>query len=230
MRRAPGWSAVTVMIAVCAAIYLLRVQESRLILYLALFPKLFWHGYLWQAFTYQFLHGGFLHILLNSLVLWSFGPELEHRWGSAKFTLFFLVCGVGGGIAAALGYVGGMQPIVGMSGSIFGLVAAQAAIDPNRRVFVMLLPIPFRIRDVLFVVLGSGIVMDVFGAGGDVAHWAHLGGAVTGYLYMMKDEYYRRARNWYYRRKLARRRSAEPSSGDYDDSYTTTHPHERDWS
>lgn len=202
-----GWSAVAIILLTCVILYLLGVARTELGIRLALVPRLFWQGYLWQPITYQFLHAGFLHLALNSLVLWSFGPELEHRWGRAKFLRFFLISGAGGGIASALGYMGSQFPVVGMSGSIFGLLAAYALLDPNR--IVLLFFFPVRIRDVVIWSLGVGIFAELFTSGRGIAHWAHVGGAVTGYLYMKKDDLFRRSRNWYYRKKLERRRRAE---------------------
>lgn len=202
-----GWSAVTMILVVCVILFVLGVARTELGIRLALVPKLFWRGYLWQPLTYQFLHAGFLHLAFNSLVLWSFGPELEHRWGRAKFLRFFLICGVGGGIASAIGYLGSQYPVVGMSGSIFGLLAAHAALDPNR--IVLLFFFPVRIRDLVVYALAIGILSELFGSRGGIANWAHVGGAVTGYLYLKKDDLFQQSRNWYYRKKLERRRRRE---------------------
>ena len=96
---------------------------------------------LWRIITYQFLHdiNGFGHIFVNMLGLFFFGPMLEKFWGSKKFLIFYLVCGATGGVLyPVLSHIGwlseGPLPLVGASGSIFGLLAAGAILFPNLRV------------------------------------------------------------------------------------------------
>jgi membrane associated rhomboid family serine protease len=78
----------------------------------------------WTAFTYMFLHGGLWHLAMNMYTLWLFGPRLEHVWGSRSFALFYVWCGLGGAVFHAL--LGGLQPMVGASAAIFGVMLAYA--------------------------------------------------------------------------------------------------------
>lgn len=146
--------------------------------------------FVWQPFTYMFLHGGISHILFNMLALWMFGVELERMWGTSYFTKYYFVCGVG---AAATTIVLSLLPgsipaglftslTVGASGAIFGVLLAYALYFPNRPIYVFgVYPIPAK----WFVIIWGGIslLMSVSG-GGAVAHTTHLGGLLAGYLFL----------------------------------------------
>ncbi len=77
---------------------------------------------LWQTFTYLFLHGGWIHILFNMLVLWMFGKDLEIEWGKNEFLIFYFVCGIGSGLITVLANINSPIVIVGASGSISGYI------------------------------------------------------------------------------------------------------------
>ncbi len=152
--------------------------------FLALWPlgANFWP---WQMFTYMFMHGGFGHLFFNMLMLWMFGMEIENIWGSRRFLIYYLVCGIGAGIAnvAVNSLVGQGAPTVGASGAIYGVLVAFALMFPDRPVYVYFL-LPIRAK---FLILGL-ILFDLFSgvAGGDgVAHFAHLGGAAVGFVYTL---------------------------------------------
>ncbi|HSK08733.1 MAG TPA: rhomboid family intramembrane serine protease [Vicinamibacterales bacterium] len=160
--------------------------------YLGLLPEaVFGRFFLWQPFTYLFLHAGFFHIIFNMLALWMFGVELERLWGSRFFLKYYLVTGVGAGLttlAVALlpGEAGATvrySITVGASGAIYGLLLAYALYFPNRPIYLWLLfPIPAK----YFVLIIGGIaLLSSMGANqGGVANIAHLGGLVFGYLYL----------------------------------------------
>src|SRR5687767_13628704 len=146
---------------------------------------------IWQPATYMFLHAGIFHILFNMLMLWMFGVELERMWGSRYFTKFYFVSGVG----AALTTVGlSLTPLpfaeglyhsltIGASGAIYGVLLAYALYFPHRPIYLyFVFPIPAR----YFVLILGGIalVSSVGSSGSGVAHTAHLGGLVVGYLYL----------------------------------------------
>lgn len=139
--------------------------------------------YLWQLVTYIFLHGGFFHILFNMFALWMFGGELERTWGSREFLKFFFICGIGAGISSVLMEPNSTIPTIGASGAVYGILLAYGLLFPNRIIHLyMIIPIPAK----YFVMMIGGIAfMSSFsGGGGGIAHIAHLGGMVFGFLYL----------------------------------------------
>jgi len=135
----------------------------------------------WQLVTYQFMHGGFTHILFNMFALWMFGSILENFWGARRFFLFYILCGIFAGVAQLLMESNGYA--VGASGAIMGLMAAFAYLFPNTELYIMFIPIPVKAK---YVIPGF-MALDIFGsiapqAGDNVAHWAHLGGALAGLI------------------------------------------------
>jgi len=149
------------------------------------------HFWIWQLGTYMFLHGGVFHILFNMLALWMFGAELERIWGTRYFLKFYFVTGIGAGILTVLFSLlpfGVSQQVygsdvIGASGAIYGLLLAYALYFPDRPIYMYLVfPIPAK----YFVILYGAIslFMAVSGGGGGVAHFAHLGGLLVGYLYL----------------------------------------------
>lgn len=147
----------------------------------------------WTALTYMFVHVGFGHLFTNMLVLFFFGPPLESHWGGRFFIRFYLACGLGGAaFHLALSSLIGPVPMIGASGAIFGLLLAFALNWPDARIYLyFLFPIPAK----WFVgILGVFTLFATFrGGGGGVAHWAHLGGLVTGFLYLRFGERISRA-------------------------------------
>ena len=138
----------------------------------------------WSPVTYMFLHGDFWHLAFNMLVLFFFGPPLEGRWGQREFLRFYLVCGLGG---VVLSYV--FQPawVVGASAAMYGLMLAFAMNWPNVPIYIWgIFPVQakYLVGFLSVVVLLSA----VNGAeGSNVAHFAHLGGLITGFLYLKAD-------------------------------------------
>lgn len=143
---------------------------------------------IWQLFTYQFLHGGFSHILFNMFALWMFGMEIENEWGSKKFLIYYLMCGVGAGVFHLfLSPILGLSPAptIGASGAIFGVMIAFALMYPDRYIFLYLfIPVKAKYLIVFLIVLEF---MMVDSASSGVAHLAHLGGAIVGFIYIMFD-------------------------------------------
>ena len=137
----------------------------------------------WTFVTYIFVHGGLLHLLINSLVLVSFGPSVERRMGSGKFLAYFLYCGIGAAaFAAGIDAIHPVGPFIGMSGAVMGVALAYALLLPDREVF--LFPLPFPIRASILIVLLAAF--DLAGAllwHDGIAHEAHLGGLLFGWLY-----------------------------------------------
>ncbi len=145
---------------------------------------------IWQLITYQFMHGGFSHILFNMFMLWMFGMEIENIWGSKKFLIFYIICGIGAGLfQSVLPILLSLDsaPTVGASGSVFGVMIAFAMFFPDRYIFLyFLLPIKAKYLVAFLVVIEFLSVGNM----SFVAHLAHIGGAVTGFLFVLFDKQY----------------------------------------
>ena len=164
---------------------------------LGLVPAMVWgKGFVWQLVTYMFLHGSLWHILMNMLILWMFGAELERTWGSREFAKFYFIAGIGAGIInvifAALRPSMAFVPIIGASGAIYGLLVAYAMLFPERYVYVYFL-IPVKVK-YLVIFLVALEFFSTYQPDG-VAHFAHLGGALVGFLYLRYDLRWR-LRRW----------------------------------
>jgi membrane associated rhomboid family serine protease len=162
----------------------------RIFNYLALRPILVVRErFIWQVLTYMFLHdpSGIWHILINMLVLFIFGSRVEQRLGSAEFLLYYLITGIGAGIATvAVNWYTGMAmiPVVGASGAIFGVMLAYATFFPDTTIFVnFFIPLPARIAVLVFTAIE--IFSLLFRPGSGVAHLTHLAGFLFGYLYFL---------------------------------------------
>lgn len=163
----------------------------------------------WQFISYMFLHdpGNFFHILFNMFALWMFGSTLENLWGSKRFLIFYLICGVGAALVQMValwydigqvetlfrqGYIGPEIyygnlniPTMGASGAVMGIFAAFAFTFPNSQ--LLILPIPFPIK-AKYAMMGL-IALDLFGGFSNrtsgVAHFAHVGGAAVGIILLL---------------------------------------------
>ncbi len=134
----------------------------------------------WTLVTYMFLHGGFMHVVFNMLMLFFFGPRLEERLGSRTFIWFYLVCGVGGAI---LSFATPYAMIVGASGAIFGVVVGFARYWPRENIYIWgVLPIQARVLAIVMVAIS--LFAGFAGARDGVAHFAHLGGLIAGWLFL----------------------------------------------
>lgn len=142
---------------------------------------------IWQIFTYQFMHGGFSHIFFNMFMLWMFGMEIENMMGSRKFLFFYLLAGVGAAmfqLFLAPLFSGGLAPTIGASGAVFGVMIAFAMFFPDRMIFLYFL-VPVKAKYLIaFLVL---IEFMAVGNMSVVAHLAHVGGAVTGFVFILLD-------------------------------------------
>ncbi|MBZ0263454.1 rhomboid family intramembrane serine protease [bacterium] len=185
---APGLSPMVKRLVIINAIvfFIGMIFQANLSYAFGLVPVRFWHGWIWQAFTYMFLHGGFGHIFFNMLVLWMFGTPLEYTWGSRKFLTFYLICGVGAGILNALVTPGSPIPVVGASGAIYGLLLAFGMLFPNQLIYIYFL-FPIRAKFLVIIFGGIELFMAFSNPHSHVAHFAHLGGMLFGYLYLKKD-------------------------------------------
>ncbi len=162
----------------------------------------------YQLVTHMFMHGGIFHLLFNMLALWMFGSLIERVWGPKRFLIFYLICGLGAALAQMGTYIFDFWDIdhaiissdlnaqyqvamrlgctVGASGAIMGVLAAYGYLFPNTQLFIMPLPFPVRAK---WAILGI-IALDVFGGvsrapNDNVAHFAHVGGALIGFLIVL---------------------------------------------
>ena len=141
----------------------------------------------WQLLTYAFLHGNFAHVAFNMLALFMFGAPLEYTWGNRRFLLYYLVCVVGAGlcqlvVASWMSGRTGIYPTIGASGGIFGLLFAYGLLFPNQRVMLLIPPIPMKARTLVIVYGAVELLLGATGLQPGVAHFAHLGGMLFGWL------------------------------------------------
>ncbi|MEM7409555.1 MAG: rhomboid family intramembrane serine protease [Myxococcota bacterium] len=160
--------------------------------YLPVVPVDVWQrGYLWQPFSYMWLHGGLGHIVMNCFVLWMFGSPLAMAWGPKRFLRFYLICGVGAGVIIAtlpfllygFGLGAGFSlniPTVGASGAIYGVILAYSLTWPDRTIMLIFPPVAFK---AIWLIPAMFFMTLVFG-GGNVSHVGHLGGVLVGWLYL----------------------------------------------
>jgi membrane associated rhomboid family serine protease len=188
------------LIANAALFFLPRILSLDLIqlhYYFGLVPAMVWGKlFLWQLVSYMFLHGGLWHILMNMFILWMFGAELERTWGTREFARFYFTAGIGAGIVnvafAALRPSTAYVPIIGASGAIYGVLVAYAMLFPERYVYVYFL-IPVKVK-YLVIFLVALEFFSTYQADG-IAHFAHLGGALVGFLYL-RYQWRWRMRRW----------------------------------
>lgn len=176
------------LIAINVIVFLLQqVAGGRLTYYFGLVPNLFWHGYVWQVVTYIFLHGGFWHIFFNMFVLWMFGRVLEEMWGPRKFLIYFMITGVGAGIINALVMAGSSVPTIGASGAVYGILLAFGMTFPNQPIYLYFL---FPIKAKYFVAIMVAIeFFSGLNPNSHIAHFAHLGGMLFGFIYLKWDDW-----------------------------------------
>jgi membrane associated rhomboid family serine protease len=158
-----------------------------------------------QLITHMFMHGGIGHIFFNMFALWMFGSALENVWGAKKFLIFYIVCGLGAaalhlatlyfefkpywdaypmlsqGDQAFLHY----NHTVGASGAVFGCLAGFGYLFPNSLIYIYFL-LPIKAKWFVLIYAGMELWMGIQNSAGDnVAHWAHLGGALVGFLLVL---------------------------------------------
>ena len=168
----------------------------------------------WQPITYMFLHANFSHIFFNMFAVWMFGPLIEQEWGPRRFAVYYLICGLGAALiqelvwmlmlsnmssvysSAAIAQYAYMLNTIGASGAVFGILFAFGWLFPDVPMFILFVPIPIRAR--VFVIIYALIELfaglgSVAGFTADnVAHFAHLGGMLFGWLLIL----YWKKTNW----------------------------------
>jgi membrane associated rhomboid family serine protease len=199
--------------------------ESQAVLYFGLVPSLVWNNfYFWQIFTYQFLHGGLFHILFNMLALWMFGSTLERRWGSEFFLKYYFVCVVGGGILNVLLMPGQTVPSIGASAGVYGILLAFGLIYPEQIIYFYFL-FPIKMKHFVWIIGGIALYSSITAGEGGIAHLAHLGGMLFGYLYLRGTNPWDRFKLFLDKRRLARlkRRFQVMPGGRDDETKRTLH-------
>lgn len=148
----------------------------------------------YEIATHMFAHASytpfgqviFYHILFNMLALWMFGKNLENVWGGKRFLLFYILCGVGAAVMHLLieHITGSGSAAIGASGAVMGVVVGFGYLFPNTELYIMPIPVPIKAK---WAIIGF-VLLDLFGgiSGTDnVAHFAHLGGALTGFILVL---------------------------------------------
>jgi membrane associated rhomboid family serine protease len=174
-----------VFLLVCVVVFCLQelLQARWLTALFALWPVASGNFMPWQVLSYAFLHGDLGHLFFNMLGLWMFGSELERIWGQKRYIQFL----VASALAAALVQivwtmvVGSRVPTVGASGALFGLLLAFGMLFPNRMIVPLIPPIPMKAKYFVAIFGGLELLLGFMGGSG-VAHFAHLGGMLGGFL------------------------------------------------
>ncbi len=182
-----GYPVVVWLMIVNGIVFLLQaffslIEFDGFLIHLALSKKI-WRGEIWQLVTYMFLHADTWHLLFNMLALWMFGKELERTWGSREFLKYYLICGIGAGLTFLFfseGYV------IGASGGVFGVLLAFGMTFPNHIVlFAFIFPMKAKYMVMIFGVI---TFLSIASPGNDqIAHFAHLGGLMTGLIYLKRN-------------------------------------------
>lgn len=163
---------------------IVKSQGFDLLEHLAFTPGAFVRGELWQPVTYLFLHGGLMHLAVNMLTLFFFGPDVEREIGTPQFFRMYFFCGVISVLATLLPFIlNGHNPgVVGASGAVMGILVGFVMIDPQRQVFLFPFPVPITAFWMMIFIVGINIISSLQGSGISVE--THFGGMAAGYVYM----------------------------------------------
>jgi rhomboid family protein len=214
---------VKLIVLICTGVFFLQTFLSLTIGPLAVYhyvtqvfgliPSAVTHGLrIWQPFTYMFLHGGLMHFLLNMLILWMFGRDLEAVWRKRRFLNYFFLCGVGAGLIEVIvktipvlfGRPPSDVPTIGASGAIFGILIANAVLFPDRRIWLIPFPVMIPMRPYVAVMAAIEFFGTLGSGGDDVAHICHLGGMLVGYIYLRRGSFLYSVRNTFTDWKIQR--------------------------
>ncbi|PYV45308.1 MAG: hypothetical protein DMG06_02975 [Acidobacteria bacterium] len=172
-------------ILACVGVFVVQlVAENPMIQYFSLIPEaVLGNFYLWQPFTYMFLHGGIFHLLFNMLALFMFGCEMERHWGSQRFLRYYLVTGIGAGLCVFFIPSTYHIPTIGASGAIYGVLLAYGMTFPDRIIYMYMI-FPLQARYFVMIIGGIAFLSSLSTANTGISNIAHLGGMVFGYLYL----------------------------------------------
>jgi membrane associated rhomboid family serine protease len=175
-------------IVVCVIVYVVQIIMGQdFNTYFSLIPSLVLNGfYLWQLFSYMFLHGGVWHLVFNMLALFMFGCELERYWGSRRFFSYYLFTGIGAGLCVFLFPSNYNFSTVGASGAIYGLLLAYGLTFPDRVIYLyMILPIQAKYFVIIMGAIAFLSALSSVNTG--ISNIAHLGGMAFGYLFIKRS-------------------------------------------
>ena len=179
------------LIAVNVIVFLAQGAVPRLAVPFALWPLLAGQATAgqvafapWQVVTYGFLHGDIFHLFFNMFGLYMFGGAIEQVWGRRRYLVYYFVALVAAAVAQLLvtQLMGGIYPTVGASGAIFGLLLAYGVYFPRNKLFLIFLPVPIPARVFVALYAALELFLGVTGTEAGVAHFAHLGGMVGGFI------------------------------------------------
>lgn len=153
--------------------------EQKVTKFMALWPLQSGFFEPYQLITHMFTHGGWGHIFFNMFALWSFGTMLERVWGPKRFLIFYLVCGLAAGVAQLFF---SSSPAVGASGAIMGVIAGFGYLFPNTQLIIFPFPVPIKAKFALMIFAAIDLFGGVYSTGSNIAHFAHLGGLVMGFI------------------------------------------------
>ena len=163
--------------------YLSGMEDELFTIFGIVPSKTFGELMLWQPFTYLFFHGGIWHVLINMFVLWMFGSELEKFWGKKEFLRFFFITGIGSGLITILFSLSSTNPVVGASGSIYGVLLAYGLLFPNRLVYLYFL-IPIKVKYLVILIGAIAFFSSLNPGNSNISHLTHLSGMVIGFIYL----------------------------------------------
>ena len=154
----------------------------------SMFEQSLSHFQLWQLLSYSFLHGSVMHLLLNMYALWLFGSRMELMWGSQLFAVYYFFCVIGAGlvqlVVATVGASAGgsAYPTIGASGGVFGVLLAFGLTFPHERLMLIFPPVVLQARWFVLIYGAIELFAGVTGTEAGVAHFAHLGGMLFGFI------------------------------------------------
>lgn len=187
----------------------------------------------YQLFTYMFMHGGFSHLFFNMFALWMFGRIMEQVWGSQRFLVYYVVCGIGAGLVQELGQMTGIiaanAMTIGASGAVYGILLAFGMTFPNEELFIIPIPIPIKAK--WFVCLYAAIEIFEGLSGRDgVAHFAHLGGMFFGLMLILYWRGVTRRKRVEFGGNFWKKPTAQPNMHvSYNDNYSKDYKHGKDY-
>ena len=169
-------------VLVFGADYVLQRQGIYLGNILALFSLQSGNFQLWQPLSYMFMHANLTHIFFNMFNLWMFGAAMENFWGTKRFLVYYLACGIGAGLLYML--LPGMHVTVGASAAVYGLLLAFGMTFPNEYIYLYFL-MPIKTKWFVTGMIVIELLQGIFYSYDGVAHFAHLGGMLIGFLLIM---------------------------------------------
>ena len=143
---------------------------------------------IWRLFTYQFLHGSFFHVFFNLFTLWMFGKEIEWSWGTKDFLKFYFTCVLGAALMNTIFEPNAIVPVIGASGGIYGLLVAFAMMYPTAVIYLYGI-LPLQAKHFVILIGIFEFFASFHGTASAIARFAHLGGMLTGFLYLKSYEF-----------------------------------------